>query len=199
MKAVMSEVPPRILEWRRRTGADRWDEMWEGVLHMLPPPRLSHQNLEWVLETWLQTYWARPHGNKVYHQAAVTPPGGWPDNYRVPDLVLITPDRFDIEQETHLEGAPNVVVEIRSPADETDEKLPFYASLVVPEVWIIDRDTKQPEIHLLSGESYDSQSPADDGWLRSQATGIQLRAAGGSRITLQVAGDESTRQDLPQN
>ncbi len=34
MKAVMASVPEHILEWRRRTGADQWDEMWEGVLHM---------------------------------------------------------------------------------------------------------------------------------------------------------------------
>ena len=40
MKAVMANVPEHILEWRRRTGADQWDEMWEGVLHMAPSPSL---------------------------------------------------------------------------------------------------------------------------------------------------------------
>ena len=30
MKAVMSKVPPDILAWRKHTGADRWDEMWDG-------------------------------------------------------------------------------------------------------------------------------------------------------------------------
>ena len=47
MKAVMPSVPPEILEWRKRTGADRWDEMWEGVLHMGPTPNYDHQDLEW--------------------------------------------------------------------------------------------------------------------------------------------------------
>jgi hypothetical protein len=46
MKAVMSEVPADLLAWRKRTGADRWDEMWEGVLHMPPMPNLEHQELE---------------------------------------------------------------------------------------------------------------------------------------------------------
>jgi hypothetical protein len=41
MKAVMANVPEHILEWRRRTGADQWDEMWEGVLHMAPSPNWS--------------------------------------------------------------------------------------------------------------------------------------------------------------
>jgi hypothetical protein len=54
MKAVMSEVPADILAWRKRTGADRWDEMWEGVLHMPPMPNREHQELEWAMETYLR-------------------------------------------------------------------------------------------------------------------------------------------------
>lgn len=38
MKAVMPDVPVVILQWRRQTGATRWDGMWEGVLHMPPAP-----------------------------------------------------------------------------------------------------------------------------------------------------------------
>ena len=38
MKAVMSSLLPDIQAMRKRTGADRWDEMWEGVLHMPPMP-----------------------------------------------------------------------------------------------------------------------------------------------------------------
>ena len=45
MRAVMSEVPPGLLAWRCRTGADRWDEVWEGVLHMAPSPSDDHQEL----------------------------------------------------------------------------------------------------------------------------------------------------------
>ena len=34
-----------VLEDRRKRGADRWDEMWDGVLHMVPPPGSAHQSL----------------------------------------------------------------------------------------------------------------------------------------------------------
>ena len=51
MRAVMPEVPPDILAWRKRTGADMWDEMWEGVLHMAPMPNREHQDLEGAMET----------------------------------------------------------------------------------------------------------------------------------------------------
>ena len=90
MRAVMSEVPPDILAWRKRTGADRWDEMWEGVLHMAPSPNRAHQELEWAMETYLRLRWARPRGARVYHQINLASAGGWPNNYRIPDLVLLT-------------------------------------------------------------------------------------------------------------
>jgi hypothetical protein len=69
MKAVMTDIPPFVLEWRKRTGAERWDEMWEGVLHMTPAPNRDHQNFLGDLETWVRIYWARPLGNKVYRDA----------------------------------------------------------------------------------------------------------------------------------
>jgi hypothetical protein len=45
MKAVIPEVPEHILQERKRTGADRWDEMWEGVLHMAAAPNKRHTRL----------------------------------------------------------------------------------------------------------------------------------------------------------
>jgi hypothetical protein len=78
MKGVMLDVPQFVLDWRVQTGADHFDEMWEGVLHMTPSPNRSHQNFEWEMETWLRVYWARPKGNKVYHDLNVASVGGWP-------------------------------------------------------------------------------------------------------------------------
>jgi hypothetical protein len=76
MKAVMPEVPQDILQWRKRTGADQWDEVWEGVLHMPPAPNRTHQALEGALERWLWRYWAESQGAKVYHQINVASVGG---------------------------------------------------------------------------------------------------------------------------
>ena len=55
-----------------------------------------------------------------------------------------------------LEGPPTVVIEIRSPDDETLEKLPFYAKLGVPEVWVIDRDSRAVEIEPTRYIGYNS-------------------------------------------
>jgi hypothetical protein len=105
MKAVMPVVPPDLLEWRKRTGAHRWDEMWKGVWHLMPSPNRAHQDLEGSLEAYLRLRWARPRGAKVYHQINLASPGGWPDDYRIPDLLLLTPEHFALDHNEYFEGA----------------------------------------------------------------------------------------------
>ena len=41
----MLDVPESLLDERRRLGLDVFDEVWEGVLHMVPPPSEEHQRL----------------------------------------------------------------------------------------------------------------------------------------------------------
>jgi Uma2 family endonuclease len=93
--------------------------------------------------------------------------------------------------------APDVVLEIRSPGDESHEKLEFYARIGVPEVWIVDRDSKAPEVYILAGGKYVIQSASGNGWIMSPATGIELRAGSPGRLTLRLAGNDTTLQNLP--
>ena len=123
MCAVMAEVPADFLQRRRHRGADIWDEMWEGVLHM-PPARTSNTRIS-------NTSWkpgsARTGrtcaGRRVYHGVNLVPAGGWPDDYRIPDLVLLAADCAAKNRGEWLEGPPTVVIEIHSPGDEAWEKL----------------------------------------------------------------------------
>src|SRR5690242_17022091 len=116
MKAVMPVVLPDVVAWRKRIGADRWDEMWDEVLHMPPMPNRDHQELVGALETYIRLRWARPRKAKVYREINLASFGGWPDkNYRIPDLLMLSPERFDIDHNEYFEGAPDAVVEIHSP------------------------------------------------------------------------------------
>jgi Uma2 family endonuclease len=198
MKAVMPAVAPDILELRKRTGADRWDEMWEGVLHMPPMPNRSHQDLEGGLEAFLRRH-LKSSKIKVYHQINLTSPRGWPNNYRIPDLLLVGPARAGIDFDEYFEGAPDVVVEIKSPGDETEGKMPFYASLGVPEVWVIHRDTKEPAVFLLKGGLYEPQSPGAGGWAANPFAGIEMRATPAGKLVLRIAGDASTVEEVPED
>jgi Uma2 family endonuclease len=197
MKGVFAVLPPEILAHRKLTGAHRFDEMWDGVLHMPPLPTIPQQDLESSLETYLRNHWKRPRRARVYHQINLASIGGWPNDYRIPDLLLLLPERFAIDRNESFEGAPTAVVEIRSPGDETYDKFPFYAKLGTPEVWVIHRDTREPEIHVLRGKSYRKLTPKGR-WLRGPKTEIELAASSG-KLVIRIAGDDSTRAELPED
>jgi Uma2 family endonuclease len=198
MKGVMSAVPADLLAQRKRTGADRYDEMWDGVLHMPLLPDRLHQDFQAIFETYLRFFWAPRRRAKVYHYINVASIGGWPNDYRIPDLVLLLPEHFAIDRNEYFEGAPTAVVEIHSPGDETYEKLPFYARLGVPEVWIIHRDTREPEIHLLKRKKYRLAKTAG-GWLRGTETGMELARTQAGKLAVRIAGDDQTRRELPED
>jgi Uma2 family endonuclease len=198
MKAVIPDVSEHFLAERKRKGHDRWDEMWNGVLHMPASPRREHQDFCDELIYWLREHWARPFGNRVHREVNLTSIGGWPDDYRIPDLLLVDPVRFHIDHDIYFEGPPLVVVEIHSPGDEAYEKLDFYAELGVPEAWIIHRDTRKPQLFALKKGEYLELSAADDGWLASPATGIRMKSRRGRKLMLQHRSDEATRRMIPE-
>ena len=51
MKGLILRVPEEELARRRLTGIDRYDEMWEGVLHMAPA--YEHQRLVSAIDRFL--------------------------------------------------------------------------------------------------------------------------------------------------
>jgi Uma2 family endonuclease len=197
MKAIIAEVPEHMLIERKRTGADRWDEMWEGVLHMTAAPNKRHTRLQVQMHNWLAAEWARPRGNQVDLLVNVASVGGWPHDYRIPDIVLLTADRFSIDHDDYYEGAPTVVIEIRSPGDETWEKMSFYSNLGVPEVWVVDRDTKMPQVFQLTQGEYRELPRAAEGWVYSPVTGVALRGELGSKLGIQMADNTATFKSLP--
>jgi len=199
MKAVMANVPEHILAWRHRTGADQWDEMWEGVLHMAPSPNRDHQSFEFKLGIWLDGNWAEPSGCKVYPQINIADPDAaiWTENYRVPDLVMLTPQRFHIDQNEYFDGGPDAVVEIHSPGDEAYEKLDFYAKVGVREVWIIERDSKRPEIYELSEGKLKPRAADAECWVRSEVVGAQMRAGGDGRLEIRLVGKPDSAAKVP--
>ena len=82
-------------------------------------------------------------------------------------------------------GGPDAVIEIRSPEDETYEKLEFYAALGTREVVVVDRDTKRPEVYRLAGSQLVPLQPEADGWLRAETMTVRFRVAEG-RSVLQI-------------
>ena len=190
MRAVIADMPRHWLAERKNSEAAQWDEVWEGVLHMPPMPNGIHQDFVLDLASFLKGEWAKPRGALVRQEVNLTAPEDeehWTLNYRIPDIVLVSKDRLHIDRNEFMAGAPLVVVEVRSPRDETYEKFPFYAKLGVPEVWVFDRDTRVPEVYALGpGPAYQPVTADADGWLVSPAAGVALRHAGGAKVSVRV-------------
>lgn len=132
MRTVISDPPPAdfeaLLERRRRWGADRFDEVWEGVIRMMPAPGAAHRRIDRQLAELLRPL-ALASGLISDGEFNL----GKPDDYRIPDRGLYRP-----EDERDWQEAAALVVEIVSPGDETWAKLPFYAKHGVDELLIVD-------------------------------------------------------------
>jgi Uma2 family endonuclease len=202
MRAVISQMPKHWVEERKNSEAAQWDEMWNGVLHMPPMPNRLHQRAAKRLMMYLDQFWAARTGGRVDQEVNLTTPedeSAWTLNYRIPDLVLLDPPRFGIDKIEYMVGAPLVVVEIASPGDETYDKFPFYAGLGVPEVWVIHRDSRTPEVHILTqARTYTLATPGDGGWLKSPGTGVEFRQTLPGKLWVRLSGDDSTASELPE-
>src|SRR5262249_10898311 len=79
-----------LIEERKRIGADRYDEVWDGVYVMPSMLSLEHQGLVLDLGTIFSEVVKRPGLGQVYPGANVSDRGSdWKSNYRVPDLVVV--------------------------------------------------------------------------------------------------------------
>lgn len=150
MATLVLDPPPAelraLLERRRRDGLDRFDEVWEGVLHMIPAPSLEHARITNQLMEMLSPA-ARAAG-------LIPAMGGFnlgesERDYRVPDGGLHRPGASG----TWLSTAA-LVVEVVSPGDETYDKLAFYVRHRVDEVLIVDAVKRSVEWLALEGNGY---------------------------------------------
>jgi Uma2 family endonuclease len=139
MRTLVLDPPPpqleELLERRRRMGADRRDEVWAGVYHMVPSPNGAHSSIAHQLGVLLDA----PARAASLHMT-VEFNMGVKDDFRIPDLGVHREPR----SETWIPTAA-IAVEILSPDDETWEKLPFYAEHDVDELLIVD-----PRTHAVS-------------------------------------------------
>lgn len=134
-----------LKERRRISGLDRLDEVWEGVLHMVPAPTDEHGDIESQLHAILRPL-ARQAGLRMIGQSNL---GESTHDFRVPDAALHRPGAAGTWHPTAA-----LVIEIASPGDESWEKLGFYAGHDVDEVLILDPEERAVHWLGLEGGQY---------------------------------------------
>ena len=184
VRAVMLDVPAALLAERRQLGLDRFDEMWEGELHMVPPPNEEHQRIGTELVAALYAV-TRAQGLQLRYETGVFDPEVTGDSsYRTPDVVVFGDE---VRSARGVEGGARMVVEIRSPGDESLHKLAFFQRVGVAEVLVIGRDDKSLRRWLRRDDRLVELAAGDDGWHRLDAIPVALHGGDG-RLELVMHG-----------
>ncbi|HVY61237.1 MAG TPA: Uma2 family endonuclease [Planctomycetota bacterium] len=162
-----------LLEERRRNGLDKRDEVWEGVLYLVPPAHDEHGSIMADLIVFLGPIAARL-GGRLLIEPGLRNPGSGEWNFRVPDLVYVSAEDERLRGTGWVEGGPSVVFEIRSPRDDTYKKFPFYAGLGVRELVVVDRQTLRVEVFKLAGEGFVAAAQDANGRVPLAALGVRF-------------------------
>lgn len=119
-------------------------EVLEGELVMVPAPDLRHQKVSWRLTVLLDA-WQRRTGDGGLFLAAPTDVEMNLHNIVQPDLLYVRAERVSELAKKHIEGMPDLVVEIFNRAGAARDrvlKLQLYARYGAQEYWLIDLDEK---------------------------------------------------------
>ena len=170
-RIITSSPDPQIVAERARLGIDKKDELWDGVLHMVPPPSSRHETIVHELLFFLKPVTDRlglviRGGNSGLFGAS--------NNYRIPDLCVALPEQGS---ERGWETA-ELVVEVVSKNDLSRQKFGFYASRKVRELWLIDPAIETVEMYALVNGAYSRIAE-----LRSRILGVELHWANKLRVT----------------
>jgi Uma2 family endonuclease len=180
MRALLLEPDPAWLEQRRQRGIDRHDEVWDGVLHVVPSPTPAHQEFELELAVVLRPI-VRALGLKVFIELDILDAAKGDDDYRQPDVVVVDPQ--DLSGRA-IAGHAELVAEILSPRDQSREKFAFYARCRIGELWIVDPTTRDIEVYLLRDGAYERVTPCPDGTLEAPRLSLRLQTVDGPRLRI---------------
>ncbi len=174
---------------RQDQDIDQHDEVWEGVYIVPPLANNPHQNLVGGLSGVLFNVVTLEGRGQVLPGANVSGRRkGWHKKFRGPDVVVVLEGSAAIDWESHWQGGPDFLVEIQSPGDETEGKIPFYGQLRVRELLIVHRDSRHLRLYRHNGEKLVLVEPSileGERWIVSKVVPLAFRRKafrGGARI-----------------
>ena len=173
---------PKVItyeEWLKMPEAEGVEEVVQGEIRKMPPNKIIHAD---VVENLADLLKAQVDRKTV--QVRVSTFGlvirRDPVTTRVPDIAVFIRKNV-VEQDGYIHSAPELVVEVLSPANtraERSEKLKDYESLGVPEVWVVSPEAQTVEVMLLKEGRLGTAALLREGQLRpSQFPGAAIEIA----------------------
>jgi Uma2 family endonuclease len=196
MRLSKEDVNDLIRE-RKRLGHDLYDEVWEGMYVMPSLPTNAHQKLVADLGDIFAEVVKRSGRGEVYPGANVSDRRkGWKFNHRCPDVVVVLNGSRAIDCETHFFGGPDFIVEIESPGDDTEEKVPFYGKVGVRELLIVHRDRRTVRLLRLEGDELIETKPIlfeGHQWFVSEVLPLAFRRKNKGTVRTEVRRTDDQR------
>lgn len=185
----------RLLDERKASGGDRYDEVWEGVYMLSPMAGNAHQRVVLRLARVLQDVVEPDDAGEVFAGVNLSDRwDDWEEDYRVPDIAVFLRRGGAEDLDSHWRGPADFLVEVTSPGDQTRERLPFYGRLGVRELLIVDRDPWGLEMYRVSRGKMRkaAQAGLKEGEVRSAVLGLAFRlVASRPRARIEVKHLES--------
>lgn len=131
-------------------------EILDGVLIKEPSPSVIHQRVSRQLIRILEDYFRKVDaGGEVFY----SPLDVTPLDYNVvqPDIFYIAGEQQSMVKDTHIDGAPKLVVEILSPSTRRKDrlkKMQVYQRARVQHYWLVDPEEKTLECFALRNGLY---------------------------------------------
>ncbi len=147
-------------DYRQWPEGERWEILGGEAFAMTPAPSLRHQDIVMALGSELRAF-LKDHPCRVF----VSPVDVKLSRNDVvePDIVVVC-DREQM-RETHIEGAPALVIEVASPSTANHDrirKMDLYARYGVEEYWIVTPYPPSVEIFVNTGEAFCFHSGFDE-------------------------------------
>lgn len=167
----------QFLDW---CDSDTWAEWVDGELIVMSPVSIEHATLATFLVRLLGDFVeARDLGTTHQEPFQVRLPEQ--RRRRSPDLFFVAAARRKLIQKHHVEGAPDLIVEIVSPesqARDWREKYLEYEAAGVREYWVIDPSSQRMEAYALTSKRGYVRLDEKDGRIASKVlSGLYIRPA----------------------
>ncbi len=148
---VTQKPKPKLTyeDYAKTPEGERW-ELIDGELIMAPSPKEAHQSVQVDLGSPMHLFAREKDLGRVYF-APLDVVLSDTDTVQ-PDLLFVSKERLHIITEDNVQGAPDLVVEIRSPSTARQDwtvKRELYARHGVREYWLVDPEAATVAVLLL--------------------------------------------------
>lgn len=161
-------------DYENLTDEDLKCEYVDGELIVHSPATFKHENLTAFVLALLREYVARHALGYVLGSNAVMQLG---ERRFSPDVSVLKNEHAGRVREGRVYGPMDLVVEVLSVSTRDYDqrtKVPAFREGHVPEIWLIDPDRRQFEVHALHGENYIVQTLTTGRWASPALPGFSL-------------------------